>query len=96
MPTPALRVLQGVRWFAFHTVRFMFCDVSHAFRAVAPSPPALPDELILASKAVHQGAPYEPPPLTRQRRQQLYGDNLLEVGAGQCELSLPARWLLRS
>eukprot|EP00967_Tisochrysis_lutea_P004084 scaffold4861_cov18-Tisochrysis_lutea.AAC.1 len=71
--------LQEVRWFLFHTVRFMYSEIKGTFCAVAPAPRTLASELARASRDVQEGSPISPSQPTRQKRQQLYGKNLLEV-----------------
>eukprot|EP00200_Dunaliella_tertiolecta_P004519 CAMPEP_0202343544 /NCGR_PEP_ID=MMETSP1126-20121109/3613_1 /ASSEMBLY_ACC=CAM_ASM_000457 /TAXON_ID=3047 /ORGANISM="Dunaliella tertiolecta, Strain CCMP1320" /LENGTH=1592 /DNA_ID=CAMNT_0048934615 /DNA_START=141 /DNA_END=4919 /DNA_ORIENTATION=+ len=70
-----------VRWFLFHTVRFMYSEIKGTFCAVAPAPRTLASELARASRDVQEGSPISPSQPTRQKRQQLYGKNLLEVEA---------------
>ncbi|KAF5835495.1 hypothetical protein DUNSADRAFT_7279 [Dunaliella salina] len=70
-----------VRWFLFHTVRFMYSKRKDTFCPVAPAPRTLATELAHASRDVREGSPRSLSQPNRLRRQQLYGKNLLEVEA---------------
>jgi hypothetical protein len=72
---------QAVRYFIFHAVRIMYNDQRRTFEAVPVVPSAFSYELGAAKRAVGTGAtPYSPPPVTRLKRQTLFGENLLKVG----------------
>lgn len=70
-----------MRYFVFHTVRFIYSHARRTFEPVPAIPPSFSAEMGAARQAVGAGStPYSPSPLVRQRRGVLYGTNLLEVG----------------